>query len=740
MRFCCSSRFYVAASVAMFVVQPIVFGATLTVLTVPVNPANPTTPHTAYPVNATTEKAIVLGATVPSAVGSTDHFTFQWNFGDGTTGTVTALTNPYDISATHQYPASAGTGTQWTATVTVTDTTNGSTGTANYYVIQEPNQLKFRVSVAIDWGLWYMHQTEWRGTTTVGTTTVPWGGWERYTGSPGCPTVGGNAYDCDASYNSGAIDASNLQAFEVNNHYENGPSIDPYTDDVARGLARLFSLLATQAVVAKTYDYNPATANYGCSSGYPTPTNPNCLAPATKILYNPGATSCGSPPCSFTFDGNGNGLAVHAASGSGEPTYEGGQYIEAIVAGSNPNATSRTGPAGVVGTTYQNIVQDMVDYYAYSQYNRDLDVSQGYTRGGNQQGGGWWYSPQTGGDNSASQWAAIGIIAGERGFNVTIPPILKDANQVWITNSQDVQHPAPTGPDPWAANDDYGAFGYNGSLYYSDAWGSFAVTPSGMVQMSMDNVGRTSYTAFGDSGNDPDQRWNNAETYYADNFCNSIAAGGSTAAYNAPRGYTYGLFSFTKAMLLHVQNGNLTPIQYLRTKTPNVFTGDATVPSNTIDWYSALSAANGGSDPCDGVAQTLVGYQAADGHWYGENYDAYQNPFETSWAIIMLTRNIISTCVSDLAGTGAANGSAPARIDLSWSNQANSTSYHVLRGTTNSGPYTQIGTTSNTSYSDTNGLNTGSTYYYVVQPVNGSTGVCQSNQATITVPVIGGRH
>ena len=61
------------------------------------------------------------------------------DFGDGSANATFPLTNIYDISTTHQYPASAAVGTAWTATVTVTDTTQHTSGTANYYLIQEAN-------------------------------------------------------------------------------------------------------------------------------------------------------------------------------------------------------------------------------------------------------------------------------------------------------------------------------------------------------------------------------------------------------------------------------------------------------------------------------------------------------------------------------------------------------------------------------------------------------------------------
>lgn len=735
------SRFAATVFVACCLAQAL--PAQVTVLAVPFVPTSPTTPHTTYPVNNTTEANIILVATVPSAVGSADSFTYSWNFGDGSAATTpAAVTNAYDLSVVHQYPASAATGSQWTAVVTVTDTTMNKSGTAKYYVIQEPNNLSSRVNVAIDWGLSYMHRTMWRNGANPNVVTA--GGWD--TQNYNCVNVSGNAFDCEYW---GSLDAENVQAYEVNGHRANGPSTDPYTDDVQRGLARMFNFLAVQAITSGLTDvftYNPAISSFTCADGsVPTTADPTCSSHGGQHQYNPGATSCTSPPCTFTFDGNKNGQQVYSNDGSGEPIYTTSPFLEALVAAQTPSATAPTGPAGIVGLTYQNLIQDIVDFYEYSQYGGDCDVSTGYYRGypGSCGGGAWLYDPQQGDDDSTSQWAAIGLISGNRGAGLTVPAITTDANNVWITNAQDVTDNSPTGTNPYASNDNKGAYGYRGSFAYSNEWGPFAVTPSALVQMAMDGVGRTTNTAFGDGTTAFDQRWNNTETFYADNFCNSTASG----AYYAPRAYLYGLYSFTKGMLLHAPGNSLSPIQYLRTQTPNVFSGNPNVPANTIDWYAALSAANGGTDPCDGVAQTLVTYQLTpvsgsfDGHWFGEDFYSEQFYYETAWSLIMLQRTVFVQCVNNLAGIGSASGSAPARIDLSWSNQANSTSYDVFRGTVTGGPYSLVGTTTKTAYSDTSGLANGKTYFYVVQPLNGTAEVCQSNQAVIAVPTpTSGRH
>ncbi|WP_049903552.1 golvesin C-terminal-like domain-containing protein [Halococcus agarilyticus] len=58
-------------------------------------------------------------------------------------------------------------------------------------------------------------------------------------------------------------------------------------------------------------------------------------------------------------------------------------------------------------------------------------------------------------------------------------------------------------------------------------------------------------------------------------------------------------------------------------------------------------------------------------------------------------------------------------VDLSWRSVSGATSYEVHRSTTSGGSYSQIDTTSSTIYTDT-GVSNGTTYHYVVYPVNGA--------------------
>ena len=66
-----------------------------------------------------------------------------------------------------------------------------------------------------------------------------------------------------------------------------------------------------------------------------------------------------------------------------------------------------------------------------------------------------------------------------------------------------------------------------------------------------------------------------------------------------------------------------------------------------------------------------------------------------------------------------ATAASQTQINLSWTASAGATSYNILRSTTSGGPYTLVGTSATTSFSDT-GLTCNTAYFYVVQAVDGT--------------------
>ena len=527
--FCVYSRklFHVAVIAAFFIAASQAALA-IDAMTVPWVPGNPLYPHDSWSGKQVTLK----GAASMQGPG----ITYTWDFGDGSPAITGNVANRFVIEAVHTYTGSPG--TIFTATLTVQDTAAATSDTANYYVKLHapPPNLSVEANVAIDEGLWYLHKTQ-----------------NRYVHSGSGLDFGDWTCCGAASAHWVSVAASNINAFEANGHLQSGSPDNPYSDTVARGLRYLFSILATSQLFSQT-------------NGIGT--------------FNPDA------------NGNGYGVRITQPYSSPYELYQGGMVMDAIVSSGTPSAITLTGPAGsggdpgILGRTYASIIQDMVDYYSYCQYDSSA-------------GGGWRYNCNEFPDNSACQWAAIGMIAAQRLFGATVPQIVKDWNLVWLGFTQ-------------AAD---GSFGYTGT---TPVWGPYATTPSGGVQMAMDGVGRG------------DTRWDKYETFMRDNLANE---GGP---YLAPRDYYYGLFSFTKSLLLHDSNadGVAEPIKLLQSATAGV------VP---IDWYSVqYNPALGppGVNNFDGIARTLINDQDPSGYWSGHDATGAQYPFETAWAVIMLNRTV----------------------------------------------------------------------------------------------------
>jgi hypothetical protein len=529
------------------------FAAAPVVKTVPWVASNPLIPHDTYP-----GKQVTLKGTTDMASGAKYH----WDFGDLTAPTTdVAVTNNYVLEAKHTYAGPVG--TVYTATLTVTNIATNESASKNYFVKMQAKTLGIESNVAIDEGLWYLHKTQNRRSAEND------GYWP-------------NGF---AGSGSNGVTPSNVNAFEVNGHRENGPASNPYTETVARGMRFLFTQLTHRVISAQVDKVNGGS-------------------------YNP--------------DVNGNGYGIYNLQN--EP-YQTGMFLDAIVSSGTPNAIATTGPATdtnpatnkVVGRKYIDIVQDMVDNISFCQ----SEAYPGYTAGG-----AWYYTCNYSytNDNSISQWMAIGLL-GAKSFGATLPQhvgtakpnVVPEWNKLWLQSSQHAN----------------GNFGYTST---GPIWGPYAVTPSGMVQLVLDGIGRGTSPAAGPS-------WEKAEAFLRDNWDNN-----STSALSDIKSYYYGLFSFTKSMLLHDPDGNGHP-------NPIVCLKGTTKPD--IDWYAAeigkVDSCSGALPTSNGVARTLINSQNVAGYWSGHNYTYDQYAFETSWAIMMLNRTVFDSGVPVAVATATPN-------------------------------------------------------------------------------------
>jgi hypothetical protein len=585
-----ASRF---SALAILTIAPALFHAGLSAQVpqanaVPFVASTPTVPHTSWSGNP-----VILKGTLTSSAFPAHTFTYDWNPGDGGAHCTGTVSNQYDVECAHTYAGAVG--TVFNAILIITDTTNSLvsppsncppaiTQGACYYTSLNapPPNLPVEVNNAIDNGLWYLHTHMNHSTSSFG---APIGNW---TGG-----IAGNA-DTNGSGDNGP-NALDCTAFEVSGFLATNIPANPYSADVTLCLNGVFDIMTTRAMAAVT------------PSGFAT----------------------------FTPDINGNGIGVE--HNGGDANYQTGMLMDTIAAAGTPNALVPagtnlgsmvtglgTGPAGAY--TFKDAVFDGVDDYSFCANPGESGFSAA---------GGWHYTCQeTGGDNSVSQWAAIGIIPARRNFGSDpLNAEVLATDQAWLTSSFTQASP------------NNGYFGYTSN---SPLWGPYAVTPSGLVQLAMDGDGRGT-TVSGTN------LWDSAETFIRDNFGNPASDGGAGSL----KDYYYGMFSFTKSMLLHDQSQTglvptpLTTLQSLDDPgtcaapgVPVTAPGSGTGPCYpAIDWYEAQSAAFGGTDPTDGVARTVVGDQLSPGlpgggSWFGQNYVNNQNYFQTAVAIIMLNKTV----------------------------------------------------------------------------------------------------
>lgn len=136
------------------------------------------------------------------------------------------------------------------------------------------------------------------------------------------------------------------------------------------------------------------------------------------------------------------GQGVAHTDGTG--AYSQGIMMLALALSQDPVAVAATGP--LAGQTYHTILANMVDQLAFSQTDAPYA-----TRGG------WRYdvhSANYDSDNSAVQWASIGLEAAERfPWNITAAEFVKTELELWLNYSQCTD----------------GCFGYTGAFWCNTA-------------------------------------------------------------------------------------------------------------------------------------------------------------------------------------------------------------------------------------------------------------------------------
>ena len=447
--------------------------------------------------------------------------TYQWDFGDGSAPVTGTVIDKLAIQAKHSYTGVDG--QPFTATLTVTDA-NGNSSSDDYPVRIRAKSVDVEINVAIDEGLWWLHVNQNRSffaKGVYGNAVIDAGYWDNAGGWNGDAGGGINGL-----YTSSPT-ASAIQAFQVNGHLELGDvRKNPYVETVARGLRFTTTRLAPAAIGSQTY---------------------------------------GDP------DSNVNGIGVQTVEA--RPMYEMGQVMDSIIASGSRSSYAITGPAGVAGRSYFDLVTDMVDMYAWGQTD--------YT---SSQGGGWQYSWNSGIDNSAAQWGAIGMLAAEEVWKIQSPKWVKERNNVWMSYS------------------------YNGTGFgYTGPGHGVNTTPSGLVQLAFDDM--TGYDDPATAQDDRDPRWRTAEDYIANNWSTTWWYPNSSTNH---RFTYYGYYAFAKAM----RSAKPKPVVNLK--------------ATGLDWYK---------DDTKGMARRLINRQQSNGSWPmdSEPGSYVGHDLTTAWSVIILT-------------------------------------------------------------------------------------------------------
>lgn len=492
---------------------------------VPWKPSNPTIPHSTYSTKEITLKGIARN-------GPTE---YRWDFGDGSSTGWTAVSNPYNLGVKHTYTGAVG--TLFIATLYVRAGADMDQDTYRVLIREStdlgiPAHLDVRIDMAIDEGLWYLHTNQIRTTEAAGAPGYgqPSGHWD--------PSY----YPVAAAGTS--VDAFQLHGSRVNGDYEN----DPYVETVQRGLNYLLMNTHSFAI---------------------------------------GTQSAGDPDT----NGNGIGLVTNQSDSATDyrQTYIGGICAVTLASSGSPNRVAAVGGANVYGRTYRDIVQDMVDFWAWGQ----IESASACDRGG------WrYYANFSGSDMSTAQWAPLAMLAAEQNMGSVVPQFVRDELTIYVNA---VQYTA-------LDND-------NGSYYYNcyTLWANITKAAAGTIcheflgtPLNDARVQRALGFVY--------RHWNDT---------------GTSWDRTTLLGNSYGMYGLMKACRIP-EPDILRITEYDYAASPPAQT------ANSFDWYYTPTGQSQ-----QGLASYCVATQQSDGSWddtVGSN--AVQDALCTGWRILVLLKGV----------------------------------------------------------------------------------------------------
>ncbi|HUU84857.1 MAG TPA: hypothetical protein VM243_15255, partial [Phycisphaerae bacterium] len=453
---------------------------------------------------------------------------YRWDFDDGDSTTWTTITDAYNLGAAHTYTGALG--QEFQATLYVRSV--GGQEAQDTYPVKvyessdpgNPAHLDVRAVMAVDEGLWWLHTNMIRATYGPGAPGYdqPYGYWnEPNYGRPVVATgVALHAFGAHGTTAEGDLDN------------------DPYVETMQRALNYLL-----------------------------------CNTTAYAISVQ----SAGNPDV----NGNGIGLVTNQPGATSHETYIGSMCLAGLASCGTPGRIAAVGVANVLGRTYADIVQDMVDFFAWGQ----ADTAMGPYRGG------WRYSanyPTS--DMSCTPWPPLGMVAAEENMGAIVPQFVRDELTYFLNYAQYT-----------TCDNNHGGFGYT--------------APSSMRNNDKTAGGIICHAFMGTPMTDPAvesaigylyRHWNDTGTAYENTKLH---------------GNSYGMYSV--AMAMRLPEPDLTRITEYDCVSQT---------GNSFDWYYTPSGqAN------QGLADYIIGNQQADGGW-----DDSAGPFPvrdgfcTGWRVLIL--------------------------------------------------------------------------------------------------------